>query len=102
MGNLYVGQILLLPATGEDLRVRRPEEEYVIQAGDSLGSIAVRFELTLTDLLAANRLSDPDNISIGQRLVIPEQASVENRIGTTNCSRRTRAKWVLLLYSTTG
>ncbi len=87
LGNLLIGQRLLLPATGDDLRVRRPGKEYVIQAGDTLGSIANQFELTLADLLTANHLADPDTISIGQRLTIPPRADettvaeVASRVG---------------------
>lgn len=68
---LFVGQILLLPAAGDDLRVQQSEQEYVIQPGDSLGAISEQFGLSLAELLSANRLADPNNISVGQRLVIP-------------------------------
>lgn len=77
LDQIFVGQKLLLPATGNDLRVRQPQQEYVVKAGDSLGSIAIQFELTTADLLIANRIADPDSISIGQRLTIPQQQSAE-------------------------
>ncbi|MEZ4736336.1 MAG: LysM peptidoglycan-binding domain-containing protein [Caldilineaceae bacterium] len=71
IGNLAAGQTLILPATGADLQVRTQEREYVVEPGDSLGSIANQFDLTLADLLTANRLADPDSIIVGQRLIIP-------------------------------
>jgi LysM repeat protein len=46
-------------------------ETYVIQEGDSLGSIARKHEIERADLLAANRLSEGQPIYIGETLVIP-------------------------------
>ncbi|MEZ4682124.1 MAG: LysM peptidoglycan-binding domain-containing protein [Caldilineaceae bacterium] len=86
VGRLIAGETLLLPATGDDLRVRQPEQEYVVQAGDSLGTIATHFDLTIADLLAANRITDPDSISIGQHLTIPRPSSSE----TILASRETK------------
>jgi LysM repeat protein len=44
---------------------------YVVQAGDTLFWIAVRFTTTVSALQAANGLSDPDRLAVGQVLVIP-------------------------------
>jgi murein DD-endopeptidase MepM/ murein hydrolase activator NlpD len=44
---------------------------YVVQAGDTLSSIAARFGLKLSDIAAANNLSNTNLIFIGQRLVLP-------------------------------
>lgn len=44
---------------------------YVVRTGDSLGSIANLFNTSLTDLLAANNISNPDLISPGEVLNIP-------------------------------
>jgi murein DD-endopeptidase MepM/ murein hydrolase activator NlpD len=46
-------------------------EEYVVQAGDTLFAIALRFGLAASDIAAANNLSNPNLIFVGQRLVIP-------------------------------
>ena len=43
---------------------------YIVQAGDTLFSIARRFGVALDALTAANRLSN-NSISVGQTLVIP-------------------------------
>lgn len=49
-------------------------ETYVVQEGDSLYSIAARFQIALADIVALNGLSDPNDISVGQvlRLPVPE------------------------------
>jgi LysM repeat protein len=44
---------------------------YVVQPGDTLAAIAVRFGTSVSALQAANDLADTDVILIGQVLVIP-------------------------------
>lgn len=44
---------------------------YTVQEGDTLFSIALTFGLTTDELIAANNLSNPDLLSVGQQLVIP-------------------------------
>ena len=44
---------------------------YVVQPGDTLSSIAARFNVSLTDLMGANSISNPNLLSAGQELVIP-------------------------------
>lgn len=49
-----------------------PEQpRYVVQSGDSLGSIAGRFGVTLQAIMEANGLDNANYIKIGQELVIP-------------------------------
>ncbi len=48
---------------------------YVVQPGDSLTSIALRFRVSLEELMQANGLTDPDYISVGQKLLIPAGSS---------------------------
>ena len=44
---------------------------YVVQPGDTLSSIAVRFDISWTEIANANNLSDPNNLHVGDVLVIP-------------------------------
>ncbi len=48
-----------------------PGPIYIIQPGDSMSLIASRFGVTLNELMAANNISDPNNIAAGARIVIP-------------------------------
>ncbi|MCU0474548.1 MAG: LysM peptidoglycan-binding domain-containing protein [Anaerolineae bacterium] len=49
-----------------------PEPQtYVVRTGDTLSRIARQFNVTTTDLARANDIGNPDNIRVGQRLVIP-------------------------------
>lgn len=44
---------------------------YTVRAGDTLSSIASKSNTNLKMLLAANDLSDPDNLFVGQKILIP-------------------------------
>jgi LysM repeat protein len=46
-------------------------EPYRVQPGDSLGQIANRYDISLADLLAVNDLEDPDQLFVGQIILIP-------------------------------
>lgn len=44
---------------------------YVIERGDTLGSIAMKYDVSVEDLQAINNISDPTKLQIGQQLIIP-------------------------------
>ena len=44
---------------------------YIVQQGDTLSAITLRFGISLEELLAANDITDPNSVKIGQRLIIP-------------------------------
>jgi nucleoid-associated protein YgaU len=54
--------------------LRTTQETYTVQSGDSLGKIALEFSVSVDDLMAANNLTNPDIISVGQVLTIPVRA----------------------------
>ena len=47
------------------------QSTYVVQNGDTLGNIADTFEVTVDDILAANGITDPNFLQVGQELIIP-------------------------------
>lgn len=55
---------------GGEVEQRNKIEEYVVQPGDSLGSIADKFDISLSTLLWANDLSSKSVIQPGQKLVV--------------------------------
>ncbi|HMO60357.1 MAG TPA: LysM domain-containing protein [Roseiflexaceae bacterium] len=48
-----------------------PSGLYVVQPGDTLSALAVEFGTTVGELIAANGLTDPDALQVGQTLIIP-------------------------------
>ena len=51
--------------------LRTEPEQYVVQAGDTLGTIAQRYGVSLQDLVNANELRNPDLLEVGQDLTVP-------------------------------
>jgi LasA protease len=60
--------------------IRQKDEQYTVQAGDSLGSIAARYGITAQMLIEANQINNPDLLEVGQELTIP--APIPGETGT--------------------
>lgn len=45
--------------------------KYVVAPGDTLSAIAEKFGVTTQQLIEANKLSNPDFLTVGQELIIP-------------------------------
>ena len=63
---LQVGQRLIIPGTPSE-----PAREHIVQPGENLFRIALRYGTTVEAIAAANRIVNPSFIRVGQRLVIP-------------------------------
>ncbi len=66
--------LLLWPAYPAVAQGPTPTPEppiYVVQPGDTLYTIAQRFETTVEAIVAANDIADPSLIRVGQKLIIP-------------------------------
>lgn len=66
---IYVGQVLRVPGVGP-IVVSGPVT-YVVQRGDTLAIIAQKFGVSVSDLIQANNITNPDTILVGQTLTIP-------------------------------
>lgn len=65
---------------GQRLCVRAGSQQgngfwYTVRRGDTLTSIARRYNVTVSSIAAANRLSNPNRIYAGQRLFIPGKSA---------------------------
>ena len=56
---------------------------HVVQPGETLFRIATRYGLTVADLAAANNLTDPSRIVVGQTLTLPQQQPTTNNQQST-------------------
>ena len=52
--------------------LRQNAEQYTVQTGDTLGDIAQKYGISVDALEQANGLSDPNLISVGQTLDVPQ------------------------------
>lgn len=80
---IYVGQLLTIPGGSNPTPTPPPGATptptppptggsvYVVQAGDTLNRIAIRFGVTTTAIMQANGLTNPNLIYVGQTLNIP-------------------------------
>ncbi len=53
---------------------------YIVQPGDTLYAIALKFNATIAALQQANGLSDPNTLAVGQRLIIPNAPAAQNAV----------------------
>jgi LysM repeat protein len=59
------------PPVGTTSSAIRNGTEYVVQSGDTIVGIAKKFGVSANAILAANNLTDPNRITVGQKLRIP-------------------------------
>jgi len=71
--NLSIGQILLVPSPTEE------QNTYIVKSGDTLWSIANRFNISVDDLKQENNLTS-NTLSIGQVLKIPASEPSEPNV----------------------
>ena len=45
---------------------------HVVQTGDTLGQISLKYDIPVDDIMSANGIDNPNFLSVGQELIIPE------------------------------
>jgi murein DD-endopeptidase MepM/ murein hydrolase activator NlpD len=74
---IHVGQRLIIPSAGTSApSVGQPQDAalsqvHIVQPGETLTRIALRYGMTISAIVAANDLTNPSLILVGQRLLIP-------------------------------
>ena len=68
---LLAALLQLLAVSAPAVRAQETVGSYTVQPGDTLFAIAQRFGVSLESLIAANRITDPNLLVVGQLLVIP-------------------------------
>jgi LysM repeat protein len=74
--NIFAGQVLSVPyvegMTAEGAPTPSPTPfTYVVEVGDTLSSIAARFDVQPGTLIEVNNILDPNNLAVGTPLLIP-------------------------------
>lgn len=76
---IYAGQRLIIPASSSSSAPApapvASTSVYTVQAGDTLSAIAARYGTTLSAMLRANNLYNPNFIYTGQRLNVPGRSA---------------------------
>ena len=65
---IYPNQVLVIPASTPTTSTLR----YTVQAGDTLYRIATKYGVSVSAIVAANNIADPNLIRPGQVLIIPQ------------------------------
>ncbi len=73
--HIYVGQRLVIPAGGS-----ATSGVHVVQRGENLFRIALRYGMTAQALAAANGIANVNHVYVGQRLVIPTGGSTPSPV----------------------
>jgi len=68
---IAVGQKLVIPTARPQPGPSPQPQVYVVQPGDSLSAIAQQLGTTVQAIAAANNITDPAVITVGQKLIIP-------------------------------
>ncbi|MBP4138984.1 LysM peptidoglycan-binding domain-containing protein [Flavobacterium geliluteum] len=66
-----------IAAADEKVNTATESKEYIVQAGDNLGSIAKKFDLTVAELKEWNNLNS-NNIGLGKTLIVGKAAEIVN------------------------
>jgi len=80
------------------------KSSYTIKSGDSLSKIAKKYKgVSYKDIAKENGISAPKyNISVGQKLIIPNQVATEEKVIYQKISRATLGAKVFLVVDTKG
>jgi murein DD-endopeptidase MepM/ murein hydrolase activator NlpD len=79
---LLLGVAVLSVAPTPPAHAQTNGPTYVVQAGDTLFSIARSFGVTVEALQTANNITDPSLLSVGQTLVIPGYEGIAGELTT--------------------
>ncbi|MGE5548941.1 MAG: LysM peptidoglycan-binding domain-containing protein [Bacteroidota bacterium] len=71
---LFVGQVVCIPLAVPPVRCPVGTLTYTIQPGDTLFSLARRFNTTVVSIIGVNPGINPEALLIGQQICIPREA----------------------------
>lgn len=100
---IYIGQRLTIPGaggSGNPPAVPNPPTTnpstgtYIVQQGDTLSKIAVRFGTTVQNLMRLNGITNPDRIWVGQRLTVSGSGSGSGGGSSTPPAGPVSGRWI--------
>jgi murein DD-endopeptidase MepM/ murein hydrolase activator NlpD len=75
--------MILTPTSTIRAQDQTTNPTYIVQSGDTLSLIAVRFGVTVDELIKANNITDPNAINAGTQLIIPGLEGISGVLTTT-------------------
>lgn len=92
--------ILLFPLVAVQAQSDSGRPTYVVQAGDSLWSIAQRFRVSVAELSAVNNLQNPNQLMVGMELIIPSVEGFTGRLSSLPLPYGENLGWISRKYQT--
>lgn len=84
---IYAGQQLELSKNGTDSQTSAVDSDsYTVKSGDTLSQIGERLHVSLADLVSWNHLSNPDQLVIGQQLIVKGTAAASQTTASTSAA----------------
>ncbi len=98
---LSVGQKLQIPAIGGN-NIKTNVIEYTVAKGDTLSSIAQKFNIRMYDIMGLNELQNVNRLSVGQKLNIPASASAAEQASSSTSVAQTTERKDIVYYVQKG
>lgn len=84
---IYAGQQLELSKNSTDSQTSAVDSDsYTVKSGDTLSQIGERLHVSLADLVSWNHLSNPDQLVIGQQLIVKGTAAASQTPASTSAA----------------
>ena len=80
----FIVLFLISPAVPVQAQTPSVNPVYIVQTGDTLTQIAIRFGITVDELIQANNIADANDISVGTSLIIPGFEGVSGVLTSEN------------------
>lgn len=74
--------LLFLPSNKVVAQDANDNPVYIVQSGDTLNTIAIRFGVSVEELISANQMENPNFLSAGTQLIIPGLEGVSGVLTT--------------------
>jgi len=89
---------LISPAFPVKAQAATVNPVYIVQKGDTLTQIAIRFGITVDELIQANNITDANSISVGDSLIIPGFEGISGVLTSENAQLGETFKSILLKH----
>jgi murein DD-endopeptidase MepM/ murein hydrolase activator NlpD len=89
---------LISPAFPVKAQASTVNPVYIVQKGDTLTQIAIRFGITVDELIQANNITDANSISVGDSLIIPGFEGISGVLTSENAQLGETFKSILLKH----
>jgi murein DD-endopeptidase MepM/ murein hydrolase activator NlpD len=94
----FIVLLLLSPAFPVKAQASTDNPVYIVQKGDTITQIAIRFGITVDELIQANNIADANSISVGDSLVIPGFEGISGVLTSENAQLGETFKSILLKH----